>query len=75
MNKQTDIFNNIPEIGDIIVYNPPKYKGLIYGTCVGFAASGLPKLKVDEKIFSSYIGQSNTDNTYTPKTGFIIKYK
>lgn len=75
MNKQNDIFNNVPEIGDIIVYNPPKYKGLIYGTCVGFASSGLPKIEIDETIFDFWLGCSNSDNTYTPKTGFIIKGK
>jgi len=28
MKRKVDIFGNTPEVGDIIVFNPPKYKGL-----------------------------------------------
>ncbi len=36
MNKRKDIFGIEPELGDTIVYNPAKHKGLVYGICVGF---------------------------------------
>lgn len=41
--KRPDIMGNIPEIGDVIVYNPPGYKGLEIQVIDGFAKSGLPK--------------------------------
>ena len=68
MTKQTDIFGITPEIGDTIVYNPPKYKGLVIGKCVGFAKSGLPELKIDHHVH----GQTTAQGFHTPKTGFVI---
>jgi hypothetical protein len=71
MKKRKDIFENTPEIGDTIVYNPAKYKRLIFGKCVGFSkSSGLPLLEIDESF--GYVGQKNTDGTHSPKTGFVI---
>lgn len=71
--KRTDIFGVTPDIGDLIVYNPPVYKGLVIGTCVGFTSVGLPKLKIDRDVYSFYLGQSDKNDYYTPKTGFVVK--
>ena len=57
--KRPDIMGNIPEIGDVIVYNPPGYKGLEIQVIDGFAKSGLPKF----------------NRRFTPKTGFVIVKK
>lgn len=62
MIKQKDILGNIPEIGDIIAYNPPRYKGLVYGECVGFTSSGLPEI----------MRKNNPESIYAPRTGFVI---
>jgi len=70
MKIQTDIFGVTPKIGDTIVYNPPKYKGLVVAKCMGFTKSGLPELAFDDKY--SYHGQRNGNGFYTPKTGFLI---
>ena len=59
MDIRKDILGRKPKIGDIIVYNPPYYKGIIKGFIVSFTKSGLPIL--------------NTMNSgITPKTGFAI---
>ena len=72
--KTPDIFGIVPEIGDLIAYNPPKYKGLIFGKCVGFAKSGLPLLEIASNE-NRYPGQFNNDGFYTPKTGFVTHKK
>lgn len=69
---QTDIFGITPEVGDIIIYNSPKYKGLVVGKCVGFSTSGLPELDIDKNIYGGYLGQRNNSGYYTPKTGFVV---
>lgn len=80
---QKDIFGIIPEAGDIIVYNPPKYKGLVYGICVGFSSSsGLPIILINEKFKGRYLGEEYYNkwsrsikyipDCYTPKSEFII---
>jgi len=67
-----DIFGIEPEIGDMIVYNPVKYKGLVYGKCIGFVKSGLPEIEINTDKFPQYIGQATANGNYTPKTGFVI---
>jgi len=74
-NFKTDIFGNEPEVGDTIVFNPPKYKGLISGTCLGFTATGAPKVNLDVEsnklhytAFANYI----TNGYYVPKTEFVV---
>jgi polyphosphate kinase 2 (PPK2 family) len=57
-----DILERTPEIGDIVTFNPPYYKGLLIGKVVGFAKSGLPLLEVEE-----WEGE-----VATPKTQFAI---
>lgn len=63
MKIQKDIFGIQPEIGDIIIFNPPRYKGLVYGRCIGFMASGLPKVNWND----------NELDYRVPKTGFVVK--
>lgn len=67
---QKDILGTEPSIGDTIVYNPPRKKGLIHGICVGFSKSGLPKIEYDEN--KKVRGQVSIDNCLTPKTGFVV---
>ena len=43
-----DIFGNIPNIGDTIIFNPPKYKGLLYGELIKFTNAGCPGVLVEE---------------------------
>jgi hypothetical protein len=50
MKIKPDLFGNIPKVGDVIGFNPPRYKGLVYGTIIGFSKSGCP-----------HIGDVNTD--------------
>lgn len=71
---RADIFEVEPKIGDIIVFNPPRYKGLLFGICIGFEKSGLPKV-TDIKPYVPFNVEYNIDkNGYcTPKTGFVVK--
>ena len=74
MEIRKDILGNIPEVGNTIVFNPPKYKGLVYGECIGFTTGGLPKVKLSDEISWNYYMESemNTRGCYAPRTGFII---
>lgn len=70
---QKDIFGREPKVGDTIVFNPPYYKGILFGTCTGFTKSGLPML-VDIANCSSRISwEIRQKGYYSPKTGFTIK--
>lgn len=69
MEIKKDIFGVVPEIGDIIIFNPPRYKGLLYGTCVGFSNHGLPEMELANEVIH---GQPNSSGNYTPKTGFVV---
>lgn len=77
-----DIFRNVPEIGDTIVYNPPYVKGLDVFEVVGFAKSGLP-MCVDERrmlLYKDAVERLGVDAARksrlvnTPKTEFVIIY-
>jgi|LakMenEpi03Aug12_release.lakeMendotaPanAssembly.Ray.scaffolds.fasta_scaffold783166_2 hypothetical protein len=73
--KRNDLLNREPNIGDLVCWNPAKYKGLLYGKIIKFSKNnGLPIILADEVFHNKYYGQTNSDgpNTYTPKTGFII---
>jgi len=73
MNKRKDIFGIEPELGDTIVYNPAKHKGLVYGICVGFSTSGLPQVSLDKKfLVVDVYSIVNGEKRYTPKTGFTL---
>lgn len=81
-NRRPDIFSIVPNIGDYIVYNPPRYKGLRIGVCVGFAKSGLPFIVPEQKYINYQLGLYNDitledlasqSGNETPKTGFVVK--
>lgn len=61
---------NTPKIGDMIAFNPPRYKGLIIAEVVAFSDSGLPRVKGD--CPNNFYMALNNDGTYTPKTGFVV---
>lgn len=63
MNIRKDFMGVTPEIGDVIIYNPPYYKGLIKAKVTGFSKVGLPI--TDYKV-------NNFNKNPTPKTEFII---
>lgn len=72
MEIRKDILGNIPNIGDVIIFNPPKYKGLIYGTCIGFSGVGLPKVGNIVNV-CHYLGREyNKCGYYVPLTGFVV---
>lgn len=73
MEIRNDILGRRPEIGDTIVFNPPHYKGLVYGICVGFKkGSGLPIIgDLSENYFGTDEDEAGNEY-YTPKTGFVI---
>lgn len=70
MNKITDIFGKTPKIGDTIVFNPPHYKGLVYGECKALSKVGNPRVE----ILSDYKGfkLDDEDGLYAPRTKFVI---
>ena len=74
MEIRKDILGNTPEVGNTIVFNPPRYKGLVYGECIGFTTVGLPKVKLSDEIPWDYYMKSemNRRGYYAPRTGFII---
>lgn len=74
MAIREDMFGDLPDIGDTIIWNPVGYKGLIHGTCVGFAKSGLPEVEIEERQ-GFYYGQTTKNGYYTPKTGFVVRKK
>ena len=68
--KKKDIFGVEPELDDLIVFNPPKYKGLIITKCIGFSPSGSPEV---ERVDGKWIyGAHNLRGRYTPKTDFVV---
>lgn len=71
MNIQKDLFGREPKVGDIIAFNPPSYKGLTYGTCVGFSKAGLPKIN-NVNDTSGISWDISRKGFYSPKTGFVI---
>jgi hypothetical protein len=71
-NFRLDLFGNIPKIGDTIIFMTARSKELAYGECVGFSKAGLPLLEVNEKF--TYPGQTNKNDLYSPKTGFVCYY-
>ena len=63
-----DIFGIEPKVGDIIVFNPPRYKGIVSAQCVSLSKEGHPRVMYD----NSYSAQTNSDGTYSPRTGYVI---
>lgn len=73
-----DIFGNDPQIGDTVVWNPARYKGLVFGTVVDMRKrTGMPIVELDKSLHGKYVGQtaSTVPNQYVPKTGFVIVKK
>lgn len=74
-DRRPDIVGRIPEVGDLIAYNPPRYKGIELMICVGFVKSGLPIL-VKRPIYATWEGtEEELIERYkynTPKTNFVI---
>jgi hypothetical protein len=50
-----DIFGKTLEVGDIVAFNPPSYKGLIKGKVLGFTP-----LKVKIEYYYSGTGKNTT---------------
>lgn len=73
MRIRKDIVNQTPEIGDTIIFNPPKYKGMVVGECIGFSNTGLPKIKcnLDDCSWGNMRWEMEHNGCYTPKTGFV----
>ena len=70
MDIRKDILGREPKVGDIIAFNPPVYKGLVFGEVLSFSKVGLPEIDARERdIF--YFGR-NLAGRYSPKTGFVI---
>ena len=66
-----DIFGITPELGDLIAFNPAKYKGLVAGECVDYTSVGLPVVMLTDTKYSGY----NSKGTIVPKTGFVVRKK
>lgn len=70
-----DILGVEPNEGDTIVYNPPKYKGLIFGICIGFTEVGLPKVAELNYVPGNLKYNYGKKGFLVPKTGFVCKHK
>lgn len=58
-----DEFGVEPKVGDLIAFNPAKYKGLVTGTCRGFSESGLPEVEIP-KVQNKRYGRPNASGFY-----------
>ena len=69
-----DIFGTDLIVGDIVSFNPPKYKGLKFGKVIGFTAQ---KVKVAFDRYDSYdldvAGLINFDEEILQKSAFFEK--
>jgi hypothetical protein len=72
-SPKKDILGKTPKLYDIIAYNPPSYKGLVHGLCIGFTNAGLPKVDMDTADYGNYSIKYHMQKNgyYTPKTGFV----
>jgi len=66
-----DIRGVKPYIGCLIAFNPPYYKGIKVGECIGFTSGGLPKVKMNELDYED----NYYNEIYYPKTGFVVVNK
>lgn len=62
MKVKTDIVENIPKVGDVVVYNPPYYKGIKLLSITEFTKAGCP--------VGYYL--DNKDYKHIVKTDFFI---
>lgn len=76
MEKRKDLFGVTPEIGDTVIWNPSKYKGLVFGKVIDYRKNnGLPIIEIDESYKNKNIGQNSGTGPYqyVPKTEFVVK--
>lgn len=76
MEKRKDMFGVTPEIGDTVVWNPARYKGLVFGKVIDYRKNnGLPIIEADARYTNTCIGQNTGTghNHYVPKTEFVVK--
>lgn len=71
MTKRKDLAGKEVSVGDIIAYNPPYYKGLVFGVITGFAKSGLPQIHHCRVEGCKVQNIDSGMHPSTPKTGFI----
>lgn len=62
MKAKVDIVGNTPKIGDVVIYNPPYYKGIKLVEISDFTKSGCP--------VGYYL--DNRDYKHIVKTNFFI---
>lgn len=70
-NPRQDLLGRTPKIGDLIAFNPPRYKGILIGRVVEFTPAALPKCYVKGHVNVNL--RIKFDNMhYAPTTGFVI---
>lgn len=77
MQVKTDLLDKIPKIGDLVVFNPPKYKGIVSGIIKSFTSGGRPKVELTTppEAYESYEPMSREireKGVYSIKTDFVI---
>jgi hypothetical protein len=72
MIVRTDVTSRTPVIGDRIVYNPPRYKGIVIAVVVEITRSGSPRTVLIEDHHKYTLGEEVC--IYTPRTGFAILF-
>ena len=77
MEIRTDLLGRTPRIGEKVAWNPPHYKGLVFGEVVDFKkGSNLPMIRIDDQFKERNCGDSagifEGNEVFVPKTGFVI---
>lgn len=70
MKKKKDVLGREPEVGDTIVFNPPGYKNLKKGICIGFQPSGCPKISGETGNYHVDF-EIKKNGFYSVKTDFV----
>ena len=80
MNK-LDKLGVEPQIGALICYNPPRYKGIVIAKVIGFTKTGF-SISIDLQRWEAYelevfleersVEQLLRLYSYTPRTGFVV---
>ena len=79
--NKLDKLGREPQVGSLICYNPPRYKGIVIARVIAFHKSGSP-ISVDLDDYNEYemdmlIAEESPLNLqraygYTPRTGFVV---
>lgn len=79
--NKLDKLGREPQVGSLICYNPPRYKGIVIAKVIAFNKSGSP-ISVDLEDYNEYemdifIGIESPlylqrAYGYTPRTGFVV---